>query len=105
MCYSGGVTNTQPLDHKSQCEAEHGTAHLPNDVRSAIYNAAWEQGHAYGESEVRNIYPDFAEPALLAFKAGRSRLLSELSVMLGYCSNNKMVADRVVTMVQEWRSE
>lgn len=60
----------QKLSHKEQCEVLHGTAHLPENVRSALYTVAYEHGHAYGESEVANVYIDYAEPALLAYSAG-----------------------------------
>ena len=75
---SSGAGVPPVADHKSQCEAEHGTAHLPDDVRSMIYAAAWDHGHSYGESEVMNLYPDHAELALAAYAAGRAQVATKL---------------------------
>ena len=65
-------------DHKTQCEAAHGTAHLPDDVRSAIWHVAWEHHHSCGVGEVVNMYSEYADPVLLAFRAGREQVVTKL---------------------------
>ena len=59
------------IDHAAQMYADHAEPFgIPANVAGAIYNLAYEHGHASGYSEVENYYGDFAEVARLAFAAG-----------------------------------
>ena len=67
------------------CEDEDGTAHLPVVVRDAVWQGAYEEGHAYGMGCVMATYPEHAERALLIFNAGvtseRQRILARIRDM------------------------
>jgi hypothetical protein len=65
-------------DHKAKCEAEHGTAHLPENVREAIWQVAYEHHHSCGVGEVVSMYSEYADPVLLAFQAGRAQVVTKL---------------------------
>lgn len=58
-------------DPRQKCEAENGTAHLPECVRDAIWNVAYEHQHSCGIGEVVHMYSDYADPAILAFHEAR----------------------------------
>lgn len=47
-----------------------GTDDLPQEVRDALFAKAWDDGHAYGYSEVSICYWSLSQLVLLAFKAG-----------------------------------
>jgi hypothetical protein len=46
---------------KSDLEKEFGTDILPKSIRDKIFSKAWEDGHAYGHSEVLIHYEDIAD--------------------------------------------
>jgi hypothetical protein len=58
-------------DPRQKCEAENGTAHLPECVRDAIWHVAYEHHHSCGVGEVVNMYDEYAGPAILAFHEAR----------------------------------
>lgn len=65
-------------DHKSQCEARFNTGHLPECVRSALYQHVYDEGHARGMSEVEARYEDLAELVIASFRAGRMSVAYDL---------------------------
>ena len=58
-------------DPRQKCEAENGTAHLPEQVRDAIWQVAYEHHHLCGVGEVVNMYDEYANPVILAFHEAR----------------------------------
>ena len=44
---------------------------LPSRVADAVFGYAWEQGHSYGENEIRYYYEDIAKVAKIAYEEGR----------------------------------
>jgi hypothetical protein len=63
-------------EFRRDLEAEYGTDELPESVRDATYRRAYEEGHAYGFSEIANCYIDIAEHTLAVFEAGRQAALA-----------------------------
>ena len=55
---------------RAAMEADFKTAHMPQAVKDAIWNVAWDLGHAYGLYEVRGMYGDIADVAL-AYEAAK----------------------------------
>ena len=45
--------------------------HLPESVTAAVFQVAWEYGHARGSREVENYYVDLADLAGDAYRAGK----------------------------------
>lgn len=45
---------------------------LPRPVTTAVFELAWEYGHANGETEVEIHYVDLVQVALQAFLAGKA---------------------------------
>jgi len=52
-------------------EDEYGVSHFPEDIKSSMRYSAYEQGHAYGLSEVINIYTDILPVFKRVFEAGK----------------------------------
>ena len=71
-------------DPRQKCEAENGTAHLPECVRDAIWHVAYEHHHSCGVGEVVNMYDEYAGPAILAFKAGGEKVRAEVVAYLRF---------------------
>ena len=57
------------MDHKLQCEQDCKTGRLPQAIRDALYQQAYDDGHAHGASEVGSRYEDLAELVLAAVDA------------------------------------
>lgn len=58
-------------DPRQKCESDYGTAHLPEQVRDALWAVAYEHHHSCGIGEVVHMYSDYADPAILAFHEAR----------------------------------
>lgn len=54
---------------------EHQTGVLPDEVESALYAKAYEDGHSAGRHEVAIHYDNLAELVLLAFLSGTKNAL------------------------------
>lgn len=67
-------------DARKLCEQENGTTHLPQTVRDAIWHVAYEHHHSCGMGDVVNMYDEYANPAILAFKAGEDKVRAEEAV-------------------------
>ena len=76
---------TEMSDFRRQLEEEYQTANNPK--ATALWELAWEKGHAYGQEEVRSEYRSLLP---LVARVTRAR---------------EVVAERVEEMAQTWEGE
>jgi hypothetical protein len=67
----GAIEGEISLDFRAFCISEHVDNDVPEEIKSLVYSAAYEEGHSGGYSEIYNAMDDFAEIANRAYAAGK----------------------------------
>lgn len=68
--YKAGVDKIN-REFRDYAEHMHGASHLPQSVRDAIWDKAWEDGHSSGLYNVEIHYEEVADLVLFAIKETR----------------------------------